>query len=118
MLAQGAALLHRSDESAYSIVPSRTSYRVEDRESHASFESTELMYRQLNIDNDLFTSRVYKRNYRPLGTFSHVKTRCSIEEGSVDSRSVIPRATIRKQRKDTLVAKQYTHLAELVSHDR
>ena len=118
LLAEGAALLHRSDESAYSIVPSCLSYRVKDRKSHASFESTDLGYRQLNIYNDLFTSRVYKRNYRPLGTIPPMRNRSLVEGGSVDSRSITPAQTILKQREGTLIAKQQPYLAELSSHDR
>lgn len=117
MLAQGAVLLHNSDDSAYSIVPSRTSYHVKDRISHASFESTGLVHRQLNIDNDLFTSRVYKRSHRPLGTVLQIKNRSSIEEGLLESRSVTRGATIRKPIEGTLIAKQRFHLATSVSHD-
>ena len=64
LLDQGAALLRRSDESAFSIVPSRMSYLTQDRFSYATDEGTELNYRELDVDDDLFTSRVYKRNYR------------------------------------------------------
>ena len=117
MLAQGAALLHKSDDSAYSIVPSRTSYRAKERISRASFESTEFTYRKLNIDNDLFTSGVHKRNYRPLGTVPQIRNRNLSEEGSLDSISLSPRATIRKQVEGTCIAKQRSHLAEFVSHD-
>ena len=59
----------KSDESAFSIVPSRMSSRVSlstiqtsDRDRIRSSES--LVYRQLNFEDDLFTARVYKRNYR------------------------------------------------------
>ena len=65
LLDQGAALLRRSDDSAFSVVPSRMSYLTQDRRfSYTSNEDTELIYRELDVDDDLFTSRVYKRNYR------------------------------------------------------
>ena len=64
MLDQGVAILRESDESAYSIVPSRLSSATLDRNSRMTIESTEMTYRQLIMDDDLFTSRVYKRNYR------------------------------------------------------
>ncbi|KAL8924232.1 MAG: hypothetical protein Q9208_004196 [Pyrenodesmia sp. 3 TL-2023] len=61
----GVGVFRKSDESAFSIVPSRTSTRPRDTESLLSFESkTSLVYRELTIDSDLFTARVYKRNYR------------------------------------------------------
>lgn len=61
----GLQVFRKSDESAFSIVPSRTSIRTRDTESLLSFESRRsLVYRELTIDSDLFTARVYKRNYR------------------------------------------------------
>ncbi len=59
-----------SDESAYSIVPSRMSSRMSvstrSRDSLLSIESRELVYYPLSFEDDLFTARVYKRNYRNL----------------------------------------------------
>ena len=67
MLQKGASILRKSDESALSIVPSRLSSRLPSiisNDSQLSLESAELVYHQLSIDDDLFTSRTYKRNYR------------------------------------------------------
>ena len=67
MLQKGASILRQSDESALSIVPSRFSSRLSSiigNSSQISLESAELVYQQLTIDDDLFTTRVYKRNYR------------------------------------------------------
>lgn len=67
MLQEGASVLRQSDESALSIVPSRLSSRLSSiigSSSQVSLESAELVYHQLTIDDDLFTARVYKRNYR------------------------------------------------------
>lgn len=64
LLDQGAALLRRSDDSAFSVVPSRMSYLTQDQFSYMISEGAELTYRELDVDDDLFTSRVYKRNYR------------------------------------------------------
>ena len=66
MLQKGASVLQKSDESALSIVPSRSSRlsSIIGSSSRISLESAELVYQQLSIDDDLFTARVYKRNYR------------------------------------------------------
>ena len=57
-----------SDESAYSIVPSRMSSHMSastrSRDSILTIESQELVYYPLSFEDDLFTARVYKRNYR------------------------------------------------------
>ena len=57
-----------SDESAYSIVPSRMSSHMSvsarSRDSVLTIESQELVYYPLSFEDDLFTARVYKRNYR------------------------------------------------------
>ncbi len=58
---------HKSDESAYSIVPSRMSVWSRP-DSHISVASSEIVYSRLKleeeIENELFASKVYKRNYR------------------------------------------------------
>lgn len=67
LLKDGDEILRKSDESAYSIVPSYLSSRLASLYSNPSalsVDSAELVYRQLTIDDDLFTARVYKRNYR------------------------------------------------------
>ncbi|KAL9032473.1 MAG: hypothetical protein Q9180_006479 [Flavoplaca navasiana] len=63
-------LLRKSDESACTIVPSRISIvtpslwsRTNDGVVSEVYESS-LVYRELAVDDDLFTARVYKRNYR------------------------------------------------------
>ena len=56
-------ILLKSDESAYSIVPSRMSSKTS-LSTTASTEGTSLQYRCLAFENTLFTARVYKRNYR------------------------------------------------------
>ena len=56
-----------SDESAYSIVPSRMSMSIYTRhttDSGASKSEENLVYKPLIFENELFTARVYKRNYR------------------------------------------------------
>ena len=56
-----------SDESAYSIVPSRMSMSIYTRhttDSGASKSEENLVYKPLTFENELFTARVYKRNYR------------------------------------------------------
>ena len=56
-------ILVKSDESAYSIVPSRMSSRVS-LSTIRSAESAPINYRSLACEDALFTARVYKRNYR------------------------------------------------------
>ena len=57
-----------SDESAYSIVPSRMSsymsVSTRSRDSIMTIESQDLVYYPLSFEDELFTARVYKRNYR------------------------------------------------------
>ena len=57
----------KSDESAYSIVPSRMSMSIHTAhtvDSGASKSEVDLVYKPLTFENELFTARVYKRNYR------------------------------------------------------
>ena len=59
----------KSDESAFSIVPSRLSSRlslstVQTGHQDSITSSESLAYRRLSFEDGLFTSRVYKRNYR------------------------------------------------------
>ena len=66
-LGKGSEVLRKSDESALSIVPSRMSSRLSAsivNSRRESINSTELVYQELSVDDDLFTARVYKRNYR------------------------------------------------------
>ena len=67
LMHEAEPLLRRSDESAYSIVPSCMSSRVSKsnyRNSGTSIASAEMIYRRLSFENDLFTATAYKRNYR------------------------------------------------------
>ncbi|KAL8994878.1 MAG: hypothetical protein Q9169_005276 [Polycauliona sp. 2 TL-2023] len=66
LLAKGQEVFRKSDESAYSIVPSGPPDSIRTRLSRWSSMRSEksLAYHELSIDNDLFTARVYKRNYR------------------------------------------------------
>ena len=59
----------RSDESAYSIVPSNMSSRLsvsthQTRDRPSTIVERDMVYHHLSFEDDLFTSRVYKRNYR------------------------------------------------------
>ena len=53
----------KSDESAYSIVPSRMSISSSARDSVFSVESGELIYDRWSFEGDLFSARAYKRTY-------------------------------------------------------
>ena len=59
----------KSDESAYSIVPSRMSSRrststKQTCDGESLNNDDDMSYRQLSFENDLFTAKVYKRSYR------------------------------------------------------
>ena len=68
LLKKNEKAFRASDESAYSIVPSRMSSHMSvstrSRDSVLTIESQELVYYPLSFEDDLFTARVYKRNYR------------------------------------------------------
>lgn len=53
----------KSDESAYSIVPSRMSMSTSARDSVFSVNSAELIHHRWSFEGDLFGARAYKRNY-------------------------------------------------------
>ena len=55
--------LLKSDESAYSIVPSQMSISSSARDSIFSVESAEFIHHRWNFESDLFGARVYKRSY-------------------------------------------------------
>lgn len=63
MLQENQSALQESDESAWTIVPSQISSSVHTGGSTQSIESLELVYRRLSCEDDLFTARVYKRNF-------------------------------------------------------
>lgn len=66
LLRESEPILTRSDESAYSIVPSRPSSRtsLSTTQSADSADGTSLRYQHLACEDQLFTARVYRRNYR------------------------------------------------------
>ena len=69
LLQQSQKQFIKSDESAFSIVPSRMSSRfslstIQTGDPNSVRSSASLEYRRLSFENDLFTARVYKRNYR------------------------------------------------------
>ncbi|KAK3169630.1 hypothetical protein OEA41_009014 [Lepraria neglecta] len=93
-------ILRKSDESAYSIVPSRqsslravgsqTSRASRARDSRISIESGELVYRPLSFEDELFTARVYKRNYRnaKMRSLFRSKSRTGIEGERISNRKI------------------------------
>ncbi|KAK0513045.1 hypothetical protein JMJ35_005062 [Cladonia borealis] len=54
----------KSDESAYSIVPSCMSSRLSISTTHSLSSDNYLSYHRLSFEDDLFTAKVYKRSYR------------------------------------------------------
>ncbi|KAL8687200.1 MAG: hypothetical protein Q9218_006564 [Villophora microphyllina] len=65
-LENGRKVFAKSEQSAYSIVPSRSSRSMQDSESLLSIKSgTSFVHHELSIDRDLFASKVYKRSYQP-----------------------------------------------------
>ena len=78
LIDEAQPMLRRSDESAYSIVPSRMStsnYR--NSTGGTSIASAEMSYRRLSFENDLFTAIAYKRNYRNQQIVHLFNPRCS-----------------------------------------
>ena len=65
----------KSDESAYSIVPSRMSISSSARDSVFSVESAEFIHQRWSFEGDLFGARVYKRIYAKnlITSLSHPK---------------------------------------------
>ena len=63
LLQESDHVFQDSDESAYSIVPSRWSSSIQSSNARDSVESTDLVYQRLSFEEDLFAGRVYKRRY-------------------------------------------------------
>ena len=118
LLHNGAEVLRKSDESAYAIVPSRISSRlpsIYSNPSSLSIESAELVYRRLSVDDDLFTARVYKRNYRhPLMNFL-MKTRPST---SLRMREGLPAEIVSTGTLNHPVQRASSEDQSVFSHDR
>ena len=67
LLHEAAPVLRKSDESANTIVPSEPSHfsvSTHSTSNIASCRNSGLMYLPLSFEDELFTARVYKRNYR------------------------------------------------------
>ena len=63
LLQESNHVFQNSDESAYSIVPSRRSSSIQSSNARDSVEITDLVYRRLSFEDDLFAGPVYKRRY-------------------------------------------------------
>ena len=63
LLQESNHVFQDSDESAYSIVPSRRSSSIQSFNARDSMEFTDLVYQRLSFEEDLFAGRVYKRRY-------------------------------------------------------
>ena len=63
LLQESGHIFQDSDESAYSIVPSRRSSSIQSCNARDSVEITDLVYQRLSFEEDLFAGRVYKRRY-------------------------------------------------------
>lgn len=64
MLRNARKQFQKSDESAYSIVPSRISSRLSTSTRQSLSSDDNMSYRRLSCENVLFTAMVYKRSYR------------------------------------------------------
>jgi hypothetical protein len=65
LLKRESRILRTSDESAWAIVNTRASSSIYNSEARTSIKSADMAYILLDCDDELFTARVYKRNYRP-----------------------------------------------------
>lgn len=96
----------KSDESAFSIVPSELSSRLSlstnesgDHDSLRSYES--IVYHRLSFEDELFTARVYKRNYRNPRWLRLRKKEPDLDHGTVTPRKEDRQST---KLKDALMA--------------
>jgi len=64
-LLEKTEVFRKAESSAWTIVMSRESTPIRDRDSLVSTESAELEYKRLSFEDQLFTAAVYKRNFRP-----------------------------------------------------
>ena len=115
LLQQSKPQFMKSDESAFSIVPSRMSSRLSlstgrtsPRGSTHTF--TSMTYHPLSFDNDLFTARVYKRNYR-----SPQLQRQRREESDRSHEIIVPERQRRKRTTESLRLKLYLSSKEKAS---
>ena len=95
----------KSDESAFSIVPSKLSSRISLSTGQTSRwgstdDLTNIEYHPLSFEDDLFTARVYKRNYR--NTRSQLQQR---EEPNPDDETIVPERRKRQQNEEGLSLK-------------
>jgi hypothetical protein len=88
-----------SDESAWTIVNSRASFSTRDDSSRKSFESAELVYKPLDCENDLFTARVYKRNYRSTMIKSLFKPEKIRASENVSNVQMVPMSWVKDEKK-------------------
>lgn len=92
MLSISEPILLKSDESAYSIVPSRMSSRLS-QSTIQSYGSALMQYKHLSFEDSLFTARVYKRSYRSPLIEQLLKTQKSDDKSLTVSKS---QGTIRQ----------------------
>ena len=65
LIKRSSILLQASDDSAYSIIPSRWSRSIKTTSTISDDKhKSDLIYRRLSCEDDLFTAAVYKRSYR------------------------------------------------------
>ena len=81
------SIFQKSDESAFSIIPSHMSSRfsVSTKESEDLPDSNsieDMVYRRLSFEDLLFTARVYKRNYRNAMMFQQASPRAKLLQSS------------------------------------
>lgn len=85
----------KSDESAYSIVPSEMSSRMSSglsvsthiKDAGTGTDITDMIYRRLSFEDELFTAMVYKRSYRSPIIRSLLQLR--YQAGKVDDRAFV-----------------------------
>ena len=78
-------------------------------------ESAELVYRQLTVDDDLFTARVYKRNYRHPSMKFLLKTH---PPTSLQIRKRPSTETVATETLDHQVQRASSESQSIISHDR
>ena len=115
LLQESHQVFQNSDESAYSIVPSRRSSSIQSSNARDSVEITDLVYRRLSFEDDLFAGPVYKRRYGdPLihSVFRrNLETVSRRQEGEHSNTLVVTGTNVLKtQEERTSYAKAYLHM--------
>ena len=114
LLKRSSILLQASDDSACSIIPSMWSRSIKTTSTISNdTSSSDLVYRRLSCENDLFTAAVYKRNYRSRAIPSQKHS-----DQSRYSKAILdPREVTSEQPNDLMSARPETRPTDFAAND-